>query len=149
LAVVDVRDVAKLMVALVEQPKGEQRVRACSASLPTKDLAAKLAEEYEAQGFRVASRTYPTWLLHCSAILDSSVDALLDVDTESFADQEVPSPQGQEWTPWERSVLDMAASMVDLNIVAPKLGGLQRRFWVAGAVLAVLVARTIAIAIRR
>merc|ERR1712224_116095 len=36
--------------------------------------------------------------------------ALLDVDTESFSDQEVPSPPEQEWTPWEQSILDMAAS---------------------------------------
>ena len=44
-AQVDVRDVAKLLVLLVEKPKGEQRVKACGASLQTKDLAAKLAEE--------------------------------------------------------------------------------------------------------
>lgn len=120
-AVTDVRDIAAAHRLAMESPKAAGSRYICAGeSLWMGDIAAILAREFAADGYRVPARTLPYWLMWASARLDKTIRLALSyygVPVLVSADK-----AGRElgWAPRPAadSILATARSLIAHGIVA-------------------------------
>ena len=115
-AVVDVRDVAAVHLAVMTAPEANgQRYLAAGPSCSLRDIAQVLARHCAPRGIRIPVRPIPKWLIRLVAVFDKTAAlALPDVNNPysldgSAAEQLLRRP----WRPWPEVVRDTADSLID------------------------------------
>lgn len=121
-AVTDVRDIAAAHRLAMESPKAAGSRYICAGeSLWMADIAAILAREFAADGYRVPARTLPYWLMWASARFDRTVRLALSYYGVPVLVSADKARQELGWAPRPaaESILAAARSLIDRGIVGP------------------------------
>ncbi len=122
-APIDVRDVAAVHLAALASPTAAgQRYFAARESCVLRDLALILADYLEPKGFKIATRTIPTWLMRLVSVFDKTAAmALPDVDNPYQLDHSATvALLGRPFRPLDEIVRATADTLLEYNLVRPK-----------------------------
>jgi hypothetical protein len=91
-------------------------------------VANLVAARYIARGYKVPTRTLPTFLLRCFACCDPSLKLLLRcIDQRHYFDAvNATAALHGRWIPWQQSVTDMAESMIAWGKIPPSASDVAR-----------------------
>jgi nucleoside-diphosphate-sugar epimerase len=118
-AIVDVRDVATAHRLALETPAAAgNRYIVAGEFLWMREIAAVLAEEFNAQGYRVPTGSLPTWMLRVIARFDPSIRPALDFvgRREDVSADKARRELGWTLRPARESILDTAHSLIELGL---------------------------------
>ncbi|MDX2052630.1 MAG: SDR family NAD(P)-dependent oxidoreductase [Polyangiaceae bacterium] len=118
-SIVDVRDIARAAVTLLEGGKRAQRVVMVNRGRDWRELAASLAAKFPYQGIR--TRTLPNWLLFANALLDPRVSLGFlkhNLGRELLLEDGGEASFGMKYTAIEDTLFATAESLYELGVVA-------------------------------
>ena len=120
--IVDVRDVAKVLVACLAKENKDvcgHRLIASSDTLAFQEIAEILAKAFPKYARSLPTRTMPHWLLYLASFLDKALEMpLLDAYTTTLCDTKyVTDLTGVTFRPAEEAIRAMAQSLIDNQIL--------------------------------
>lgn len=118
-SLVDVRDVAVAhRLAMESATAPGNRYVLADEFMWMREIAAVLAEEYNAKGYRVPTGVMPTWLLRVVSRFDPSVRQALDFvgRKELVSSEKARSELGWTTRPLRESIVDTAGSLVERGL---------------------------------
>jgi len=117
--VVDVRDVAAVIVAAISAPVGGRRLIAAADAISFADISKVLAESFPQYASKIPKWTAPKWLIRVLALFDPQLrQILLDLDTRAQVDSSyVTDLTGVEFRPASEAIRAMAESLIEKNLI--------------------------------
>lgn len=118
--VVDVRDLARLHRLAMETPAAAgNRYIATSQLIWAREMASVLAGRYRPLGYRIGTGPMPYWLMWVVSRFDPSARLALTTWGRAYRTSAAKAEKELGWTsrPPSDSVLDTAASMIELGVV--------------------------------
>ncbi|WP_428409427.1 NAD-dependent epimerase/dehydratase family protein [Hyphococcus sp.] len=118
--IVDVRDVAALHVAALENPQtGGRRLIAAADTLSLKEIAVILREAFPDHAKKIPTASLPDALVHFMAIFDRSIASVLpDLGVKPMAETAyVTDLAGVSFRPAREAVIDAGAALVRLKAI--------------------------------
>lgn len=119
--IVDVRDVAAVLVAALKSPNvGGRRLLSAGKTLNSKDIARILAKHFPNYANRIPQRILPNWLTKLLSNFDPqlSLSASLLGTRVEVDSQYVTDLTGVAFRPSEEAVVATAQSLIDLGVLA-------------------------------
>jgi len=117
---VDVRDVAAVLVAAMQAPGvGGRRLFAAADTMDVKDISRHLADSFPQFASKLPTRTAPQWLIWILALFDARMKQVLpDLETRPEMDASyVTELTGVKFRSSREAVYAMAESLIDKNLV--------------------------------
>ncbi len=118
--IVDVRDVAKMQLLAMTEPKAVGKRYICAnETMFIKDVAKVIKDNFPAYQNKISVRNLPNWVVRISALFDPTVKAVL---SELGNPQYVSSEKAKEDLNWtcrsnEEAIISAAQSLIDHQIV--------------------------------
>jgi dihydroflavonol-4-reductase len=120
LNLVDIRDVVEMIEkAMIAPEAAGKRFIANGASIPVQEFAVILDRNFASRGYRVPTRVLPDWLVRFFAIFTPKTKPVVDALGWSYSvsTEQARSVLGWEPRPYERTILEMAESMIEQGMV--------------------------------
>ena len=117
---VDVRDVvAMIEKAMITPEAAGKRFIANGASIQLQEFALLLDRNFASRGYRVPTRVLPDWLVRFFAILVPKTKPVIETLgwTHIISIEQAHSTLGWQPRPYERTILEMAQSMMEQGMV--------------------------------
>ena len=92
------------------------------------DIAAILSKEFKPQGYKIPSMKVPKFLLRVVGLWDAAAAAVVSSIGKQIKYDNTRAREmlGMTFIPSQKSVIDMAYSLIDLGIVPDKRAGARR-----------------------
>ena len=123
--IVDVRDVATAHIAAMEKSEAAgNRYILCNRTLHFREMAQIIANEFQAQGYKVPSKNLPKVMLWVVKFFDSDIKELYPLvgKTAQLSNERMVNELGVTPRPVEESIIDTCYSLVDMGL-AKKTSG--------------------------
>jgi len=120
LNVVDVRDVAEMIIMAMTTPEAAgKRFIASGASIEIKEFATILERHFASRGYRVPTRVLPDWLVRLVGIFNPKTRPVVQSLgwTYSLSTEQARTILGWQPRPYERTIVEMAESLMDHGLV--------------------------------
>ncbi len=120
LNLVDVRDLVEMIErAMITPDAAGKRFLANGASIPLQEFALILDRNFASHGYRVPTRVLPDWLIRFFAIFVPKTKPVVDALgwDYSISTEQARSVLGWQARPYERTILEMAQSMIEQGMV--------------------------------
>jgi dihydroflavonol-4-reductase len=120
LNVVDVRDVAEMIVRAMTAPGAvDKRFIASGASIEIEEFANILQRHFASRGYRVPTRVLPDWLVRLVGIFTPKTKPVVQALgwTYSLSTEQAKSILGWQARPYEETIVEMAESLIEHGLV--------------------------------
>lgn len=120
LNLVDVRDLVEMIEkAMITPEAAGKRFIANAASIPLQEFALILDRNFASRGYRVPTRILPDWLVRFFAIFIPKTKPVVDTLgwNHSLSTEQARSVLGWQARPYEGTIIEMAQSMIEQNMV--------------------------------
>lgn len=118
--IVDVRDLVEIMIKAMTVPAAAgKRFIANGASIQVIEFATILQRHFTSRGYRVPTRILPDWLIRLVALFIPKTKPVVQTIgwTYSLSTEQAKSILGWQARPYERTILDMAESLIEHGLV--------------------------------
>ncbi len=118
--VVDVRDLVEVLIKALTVPEAAGKRFICNgASIPLKEFADILHDNFANRGFRVPNRILPDFVIRFMGVIMPKVKAVVDqLQWErTFSTEQAQRVFGWQPRPYKQTILEMAESLVTFGLV--------------------------------
>jgi len=120
LNVVDVRDVAEMIISAMTTPEAAgKRFIASGSSIQLKEFATILDRHFASRGYRVPTRILPDWLVRLVGIFNPKTRPVVQSLgwTYSLSTEQAKTVLGWQARPYESTIVEMAESLMEHGLV--------------------------------
>jgi len=117
---VDVRDLVEVMIKALTIPEAAGKRFICNgASIPLKEFADILHDNFASRGFRVPNRILPDFFIRFMGMFMPKIKAVADnLQWEpAFSTQQVQKVFGWQPHPYKQTIIEMAESLIEFGLV--------------------------------